>query len=102
MKKAPTHKSNKRKDYARRKPKVGWYNTVRWKRLRKYQLIREPLCRECLKQKPPIVMQAYVADHIKPHKGDYDLFYDIENLQSLCTPCHNSKTAKQDGGFGRC
>ncbi|WP_327198035.1 HNH endonuclease [Sporanaerobacter acetigenes] len=28
------------------------------------------------------------VDHIEPHKGNEDLFYDINNLQSLCKSCH--------------
>ncbi|NMA84113.1 MAG: HNH endonuclease [Epulopiscium sp.] len=36
------------------------------------------------------------VDHIKPHKGNEDLFYDINNLQSLCKSCHDRKTAKED------
>ena len=41
-----------------------------------------------------------MVDHIIPHKGDEALFWDEDNLQSLCTPCHNQKTAREDGGFG--
>nr|WP_233242545.1 HNH endonuclease [Sporanaerobacter acetigenes] len=25
---------------------------------------------------------------MEPHKGNEDLFYDINNLQSLCKSCH--------------
>ena len=40
------------------------------------------------------------VDHIRPHKGDPTLFWDPQNWQSLCKPCHSAKTVKQDGGFG--
>jgi len=43
---------------------------------------------------------ATVVDHITPHKGDKKLFWDSKNHQGLCERCHNSKTAKEDGGFG--
>jgi 5-methylcytosine-specific restriction protein A len=43
---------------------------------------------------------ATVVDHIEPHKGDMVKFWDETNHQGLCTPCHNSKTAREDGGFG--
>jgi len=43
------------------------------------------------------VAPATVVDHIEPHKGDEELFYDINNLQSLCKSCHDRKTAKEDG-----
>lgn len=39
------------------------------------------------------VRAATVVDHIKPHRGDEDLFHDPANLQSLCKPCHDG--AKQ-------
>jgi 5-methylcytosine-specific restriction enzyme A len=44
---------------------------------------------------------ATVVDHIKPHKGDYGLFWDPANHQGLCKPHHDMKTAREDGGFGR-
>jgi 5-methylcytosine-specific restriction endonuclease McrA len=46
------------------------------------------------------IRAAKVVDHIKPHKGDHDLFWDEVNWQSLCEPCHNKKTAREDGAFG--
>jgi len=41
---------------------------------------------------------ATVVDHITPHKGDNDLFWDRANWQSLCESCHNRKTAADDMG----
>ena len=100
MKKAPTHKKKiKRPEYPRRTPKVGWYNTARWQRLRKQQLNNEPLCYKCKEQ--GYITEATVVDHKKPHKGNKALFFDPDNLASMCAPCHNTKTAKEDGGFGK-
>ncbi|MGM9649714.1 MAG: HNH endonuclease [Butyricicoccaceae bacterium] len=31
-------------------------------------------------------------DHIKPHRGDWGLFADQNNLESLCHRCHSRKT----------
>lgn len=39
------------------------------------------------------VTAATVVDHKIPHKGDESLFFDDDNLQSLCKTCHDS--AKQ-------
>lgn len=36
-----------------------------------------------------IVMAANVADHIEPHRGNYQLFF-YGRLQSLCHAHHNS------------
>jgi hypothetical protein len=43
---------------------------------------------------------ANVVDHIIPHRGDMELFWDESNWQSMCEPCHNRKTASEDGAFG--
>ena len=43
---------------------------------------------------------AVLVDHIKPHCGDPVLFWDPENHQQMCKPCHDRKTAAEDGGFG--
>lgn len=60
-----------------------------------------PLCGECYDGHPvmstchdehrPVV--ATVVDHKVPHRGDYRLFWDMRNWQSLCAECHAKKTA---------
>jgi 5-methylcytosine-specific restriction endonuclease McrA len=67
------------------------YNTKRWQRMRYYQLSLHPLCVYCARLAK--VTAASIADHIKPHRGDEDLFFDPANLQSLCKLCHDG--AKQ-------
>ena len=57
-----------------------------------------PLCLHC--QADGRTVAASVVDHIRPHKGNQVLFWDSENHQPLCEPCHNRKTATEDGGFG--
>lgn len=64
------------------------YDRALWKRLRAQQLMANPLCAFCLAR--GIVTEATIADHIKPHKGDESLFFDNNNLQSLCKECHDS------------
>lgn len=84
-------------------PKADWhhlYNTKRWKALRLYHLGTEPICRLC-KQADKITPAA-VVDHITPHKGNVDLFFDDTNLQSLCKPCHDgTKQAAEHNGYER-
>ena len=46
-----------------------------------------------------IVTLATIADHIEPHKGDEDLFFDPSNLESLCKHCHDS-TAQSEERLG--
>jgi 5-methylcytosine-specific restriction protein A len=64
------------------------YNNSRWVRRRKNQLQLHPLCAKC--EAAGRITLATVADHIRPHGGDLELFWDPENLQSLCASCHNS------------
>lgn len=48
----------------------------------------------CLQQ--GIDKEATVIDHITPHKGDYNLFWDIHNMQSLCYSCHSGIKKQQE------
>lgn len=52
-----------------------------------------PLCAECLRH--GITSAAYCVDHIRPHKGNPQLFWDRANWQSLCEKCHNTKSASE-------
>lgn len=72
----------------------GWYSLPVWTEdLRPAQLLREPFCRECAKR--GIRTRATVVDHVTPHRGDWALFIDPANHQSLCKSCHDRKTAKE-------
>ena len=46
-----------------------------------------PLCAMC--DKVGIITAATVVDHITPHDGNYDLFWDMDNWQPLCASCHS-------------
>lgn len=74
------------------------YNSAIYQRMRAAQLRQKPLCTACLARGK--IKAATDCDHIVPHKGDLKLFFDQNNLQSLCHACHASKTAREDGGFG--
>ena len=93
-----TRQDNRRIDAARVNPLRKEYASARWKALRAWQLRRSPLCVECAKERR--IVPAHEVDHIIPHKGNLLLFYDPDNLQSLCRPCHSRKTVVEDGGFG--
>lgn len=47
------------------------------------------------------VTEADTVDHIKPHKGDETLFWDPDNLQSLCASCHNRHKQREERGTAR-
>lgn len=87
------------KQYDKNRPEYqNWYNIARWRKERLIFLSANPLCVECFKN--DILKSANVVDHIKPHLGNYALFWDVSNWQSLCEICHSRLTAIFDGGFG--
>jgi len=69
------------------------YQTGDWKRLRAAQLLRQPFCRVCAGR--GLRVPATDVDHIRDHKGDWALFTDPDNLESLCHSCHSRKTARE-------
>lgn len=62
----------------------------RWQRYARWYLGRNPLCRECERQ--GVTSAATQVDHIRPHRGDQALFWDVVNHQPLCGRCHAIKT----------
>ena len=68
----------------------------RWQRYRKQFLYQHPLCVYCLEQNR--VTAATVVDHIEPHRGDQELFWNTENHQSLCQSCHSSVKQQEEAG----
>lgn len=70
----------------------------KWQQARAGWLAKHPLCVHCAARGR--VIEATDVDHIRPHKSDMTLFWDRQNWQSLCAPCHSAKTASEDGGFG--
>jgi len=63
-----------------------------WRRLRKEALERDSyLCQIC--RRHGVITQANEVDHIKSKSAGGD--DDLNNLQSLCAPCHAVKTIKE-------
>ena len=94
----PTHSQQKRKVRERilEKQRPSSHErgyTQKWRNYRKAFLAAHPLCEKC----KPHIQAASVVDHIKPHKGDQELFWDESNHQSLCKKHHDLKTAKERG-----
>lgn len=88
----PAAQPRERKPYQAHAERTKLYDSPLWRRLRLAQLDREPCCRACAAKGR--VMAANVADHITPYREGAD-FFDASNLQSLCTRCHASKSAKE-------
>lgn len=65
-----------------------------WQKARLFFLRRHPWCVRCRKKGQ--LVPATVVDHIKPHRGDPELFWDEKNWQPLCKHCHDHKTMTED------
>ena len=65
-----------------------------WEKLSKVFLATHPFCVSCYKK--GILTKSTETDHIIPHKGNIELFYDVRNLQALCKSCHSKKTNSED------
>ncbi len=53
-----------------------------------------PFCVKCFDQGK--MVEATVVDHIVPHRGEHELFWDQSNWQPLCKTCHDKKTMRED------
>jgi 5-methylcytosine-specific restriction protein A len=75
----------------------GW----RWRKASERYRRLHPLC-ECDECKAlGRVRASEVVDHRIPHRGDDALLWDESNWQAMAKRCHDAKTAREDGGFGR-
>jgi hypothetical protein len=72
-----------------------WYQLQRWRNRAKYQLQQEPFCVMCAQQDRAVM--ATIADHIEPHRGDWNEFR-LGKLQSLCARCHSSSKQRIEHG----
>lgn len=74
-----------------------WYKLKAWEDLRIEVFVRDSYtCQMCGR-----VTGRPVADHIKPHRGDRDLFFAKSNVQTLCkSPCHDSLKQAQERRWG--
>ena len=92
------HRSLVHKDYARARKgfdtEQGFYQSSRWRATRAAFLRENQLCVMC--HAHGVLQPAKVVDHIVPIKRGGDRF-SRSNLQALCVPCHNAKTASETG-----
>ena len=77
-------------EQSRSKDSYKIYHSTRWKKLRNRQLSKEPLCVNFA----VCGNHASIADHIVEIKDSGEPF-SINNLQSMCQSCHNSKSAQE-------
>lgn len=77
----------------RRTPYSHLYDR-KWRTASKAFLLDNHFCAICSEH--GITTPADCVDHIVPHRGDLDLFWDLSNWQPCCLPCN---TAKRNRGM---
>jgi len=70
------------------------YNSKRWRKARSRFLSEHPLCVMCAAIGRDNA--ADTVDHITPHKGDLELFWNPDNWQALCSHCHSRYKQQQE------
>lgn len=93
-----THRDcNRRKwDERRNKELRKHYSTARWQATRRLIFERDSLCLSCKRMASVVVDDVIPAVKYVANGGD---FFDMDNLQGMCKPCHDSKTATEDSTF---
>lgn len=74
--------------------------TYRWEQYRLGFLQLHPFCCYCLRADPNSAVLATVVDHIVPHQGNMNLFWNPENHQALCKHCHDVVKAAEERAAG--
>lgn len=70
--------------------------TWAWHKARDRFLLEHPVCKMC--KDVGRVAKATVVDHVIPHNGDKDLFWDDGNWQALCATCHSRHKQRIEKG----
>lgn len=69
------------------------YRSKKWRMLRKQKLAINPLCERC--QKKGFYNSAYIVHHkdyvTDQNYFDDSIFFNLDNLESLCLDCHNKE-----------
>lgn len=71
------------------------YANRRWRKIRALHVASHPLCAYCLKRGD--ITPVDVVDHVEPHRGDMERFWN-GSLQSLCHTCHSSVKQREEAG----
>ena len=94
-----SHKRPERKPFEKAvRYNTEFYNTARWRNLRKRVLAETPRCVRCGASGDDARLEVH---HVTPPRGNEGLFFDEGNLVPVCRPCHGALTARETGGRGR-
>ncbi len=76
----------------RKRKRSSIYGTSVWKKLRAAKLGRDPVCQICERRNRAVI--ATTVDHITPLSKGGAPYPPLDQLFSLCTRCHQLKTAR--------
>ncbi len=76
----------------------NWYRQQRWVKASRGFRQLNPTCAVC--EAAGRVTEATQTDHIIPHAGNYERFWNVENWQAICDSCHAKKTRTESGEGG--
>lgn len=76
--------------YQRNQASKAFYNSAAWQKAREQALVRDNyLCQHCLKVKR--ITPADMVHHIVALLDDWSKSLDLDNLLSMCNPCHTKE-----------
>lgn len=97
------HKGHNHKQYNKQvrsskfnKKYQDFYNSTPWRKARQDKLNKQPWCEVCLAM--DIYTQADMVHHKVELKDDWERRLDVDNLESICYPCHNRTEHKHSHG----
>lgn len=94
-------KDERQRDRKRRERKAyrAWYHTPEWKDLREAVIDRDRMfCQRTgvALNRIPHHPKSAVVHHKIPHRGDKDLFFDIDNCELVSKQWHDTEGQKED------
>lgn len=75
-------------------PWRAWYSMPEWKAARRAQFQRQPLCERHLGRGEKV--SANVVNHRRAHRGNWSMFIDSANHESVCKGCHDSAIQREE------
>lgn len=69
------------------------YGSNRWKTYSLNFRREHPLCESC--EAKGIATPSTLVDHVVPHRGDVQLFWDPANHSAKCDACHAKKSGQE-------
>ena len=81
----------------------SWYSLKAWEDLRQRVFLRDGYTCQCGCGELITNPAERIADHVREHRGDRRLFFDIDNVQTLWKPHHDGwkqrlERRRQGGG----